>query len=174
LISNASPLILFAKINEIDLLLNVFEELIIHEEVYNEIVKGKEFDSPDAFIIENLVNEGKIKLSNLSEDGKEIYKNIIKRYRSLDAGEAATIALVLQRRENRVLIDESMARKVSRLMGLKPIGSLGVALTAYKKGIVDEKKLREVIRKMVSTDFRVSAAVIEKFWTLLERMKKCR
>ena len=68
-----------------------------------------------------------------------------------------------------MLIDESVARKVARLMGLKPVGSLGVVLIAYKMNIIDEKRVREVVRKMVSTDFRVSASVIERFWELFEK-----
>lgn len=64
MISNSSPLILFAKINEIDIL-NVFDELIIHEEVYKEIMKGKTTNSPDSFIVEGLVKEGRINSGTL-------------------------------------------------------------------------------------------------------------
>lgn len=171
MISNSSPLILFAKINEVDIL-NVFDDLLIHNEVYKGIMKGKTTDSPDAFIVEGLVKEGRIGVLDLNNEGEKAYENIRKRYRSLDTGEAATIALALQRKEKSVLIDESIARRVCKLMGLRPVGSLGVVLLAYKNGIIEEKRVKLIVRKMVSSDFRVSASVIEKFWELFERMNK--
>lgn len=171
MISNSSPLILFAKINEFDIL-SVFDDLLIHEEVYNEIMKGKLSDSPDAFIIEDMVKEGRIKVVDLNEEGEKIYERITTRYKSLDIGEAATIALALQRDEERVLIDESIARRVCKLLGLRPVGSLGVVLLAYKNGIIEEKRVKLIVRKMVSSDFRVSASVIERFWELFEKMNE--
>lgn len=173
MISNSSPLILFAKINEVDIL-NVFDELMIHEEVYKEIMKGKTTDSPppDAFVIEGVVKEGGIKVLEFNYEGRKVYEEITNRYRSLDIGEAATIALALQRDEERVLIDESIARRVCKLMGLRPVGSLGVVLLAYKNDIIDENRVKAIVRKMVSSDFRVSASVIEKFWELFEKMER--
>ncbi len=171
MISNSSPLILLAKINEVDIL-GVFNELLIHEEVYKEIMKGKLSNSPDAFTIEGMVEEGKIRILNLNENGKKVYEKITGRYKSLDAGEAATIALALQRDEERVLVDESIARRVCKLVGLRPVGSLGVVLLAYKNGIIDENRVKIIVRKMVSSDFRVSASVTERFWELFEKMER--
>lgn len=160
-----------AKINEVDIL-GVFNELLIHEEVYKEIMKGKLSNSPDAFTIEGMVEEGKIRILNLNENGKKVYEKITGRYKSLDAGEAATIALALQRDEERVLVDESIARRVCKLVGLRPVGSLGVVLLAYKNGIIDENRVKIIVRKMVSSDFRVSASVTERFWELFEKMER--
>lgn len=50
--------------------------------------------------------------------------------RDLDHGESKAIALALQLGDRKVLIDEHDGREVARVMGLHPIGLLGVLLRA--------------------------------------------
>ena len=52
-ISDSSPLILIAKLNQLNLLKELYSEILIPEEVYREtIVKGKEEGYSDAHKIE--------------------------------------------------------------------------------------------------------------------------
>lgn len=172
MIVNASPLILYAKIGKPDILHKVLKEVLINEEVYKEIMKGKELGAPDAYLIEDLIKEGKIRVLPLTKKGREYFEKLRKIYRQLDRGEATTIALALQRGEKEILVDESIARAIARIAGLKPRGSLRVLLEAYKQKILDEKELRELINLMIESDLRVSASVIEKFWVLFRKLKK--
>jgi hypothetical protein len=52
--------------------------------------------------------------------------------RALDKGEAEAIALALQMKANRVLIDEREGRRVAKSLGLKVTGVLGVLLRARR------------------------------------------
>ncbi|HIH96974.1 MAG TPA: hypothetical protein HA348_05815 [Thermoplasmata archaeon] len=54
IVTNASPLIFLAKIDKLELLIELFEEVIIPVQVFAEVViKGKEKGMDDAFLIEN-------------------------------------------------------------------------------------------------------------------------
>src|SRR3989344_2599222 len=93
IISDASTLILLQKIMLIDRLVGNFG-FIIPREVYNEaVIKGKQVKSKDAYLIENKINEGKIKIKNV-EDKRKI--NQIANEFGLAKGETEAIALFLQ------------------------------------------------------------------------------
>ena len=62
-VTNATPLIYLAKIGKLLLLKEIYGSVIIPEEVKKEVVdKGKELGEPDAFIIEQAIKEGWLKV----------------------------------------------------------------------------------------------------------------
>ena len=52
----------------------------------------------------------------------------------LDVGEAEAIALVLEQNAAYILLDESDGRMAARLLGLRPLGVVGVLLRAKQRG----------------------------------------
>jgi len=172
MIVNATPLIIFGKIGKLQLLKEVFTKIIISPEVYKEVVQsGIEIKAPDAFLVKEFVDSGEIKVKKLNPKGKKIYEKIKRTYKQLDEGEASTIALVLQEGASEVLMDEDIGRKIARLYGIKPRGSLRVLILGYQNGLLDEKQVNENLRLMMHANFRVSAEVIARFWELFERVK---
>ncbi len=173
MIINSSPLIIFGKLDKVDLLKKVLGELIICEKGYEEVVvNGKKIDSSESFIIEDAIIKGLIKIKKLESKWKEKADFLQRAYTNLDEGEAETIALVLQEKQKEVLIDERTARKVAELNGIRAIGSLRILLIGYKSQMINEQDIREIINKMTFEKFRVSASVINRFWTLFEKIKK--
>lgn len=171
MIVNASPLILYGKINKIDFLCRIFPEIIISEEVYREVVvRGLEKKFPDALIVKSFVDEGKIKIKKLNKEFEKEANRLAEIYSSLDLREAQTIALVLQEKGKEVLIDEELARKVARLKGLVPYGSLRVILLAYHKKIIKKEEVLFILRELISAGLRVNAEVLDRFYELFEKM----
>ena len=171
MISDASPLIIYGTINRLDLLRDVLGELVIAEAVFHEVVvRGKEINSPDAFLIEDAVNMRRIRVVALDNEHRQKAARLCRLYTQLDEGEAQTIALALQRNQKDVLIDEAIARKVARFYGLVPRGSLGVLLLAVKRGRITPTEAEELLALMLSTKLRISASVLERFHLLLRRI----
>jgi len=56
----------------------------------------------------------------------------------LDAGEAESIALALERKADLILMDERDGRRKALRLGLRPVGVVGVLLTAKARGKVAE------------------------------------
>ncbi|MEK6892887.1 MAG: DUF3368 domain-containing protein [Nanoarchaeota archaeon] len=172
MISNSSPLILFGKLNKLDLLKKVFGQIEIAKSVYEEVIeKGIAAKKIESFIIKEWVEKGFILVRELNVSEQEKSCFLRRAYPKLDAGEADTIALAMQKNERSILIDEKAARKIAELYGILPIGTLGVLLLAYQKKIVNESVLKEIIDKLILSDFRVGAEVINEFWKMLSSLK---
>ena len=74
IVANASPLLFLAKIHKLELLIELFEEVIIPMQVFAEVVtKGKEKGMDDAFLIENLV-------LRVVQEGYRIKEEILARF----------------------------------------------------------------------------------------------
>ncbi|MEM1168833.1 MAG: DUF3368 domain-containing protein [Cyanobacteria bacterium P01_H01_bin.35] len=81
----------------------------------------------------------------------------------LNAGEKAAISLALKQGANLIIMDEALGRKVARNKGLKVTGLLGILDRAAQQNLVD---FSEAISALKETTFRASSRLIE---SLLDR-----
>lgn len=82
----------------------------------------------------------------------------------LDRGESEAIALAEELHADRVLIDESKARKEAVRRGLKPAGTLAVLFEPHERGLLD---LRLTIAELRETSFYLDERLIR---TILGRL----
>ncbi len=168
MIINASPLILFGKINRLDILKDIYKTIEITGSVYDEVVvKGIEKNYVDAYIIKDSVEDNSIKILTLNDKSIEIAKKLQVIY-SIDIGESDTIALAFQLGRKEVIIDEISARESAKSLGIKPIGSL----IAYKNDLISRKEVDELLTQMINSKYRLSPNVLNEFWNLFEKMKR--
>ncbi len=154
--ADSSVLINFAKANRLDLVAQVFEKpLNIPEEVYQEtVIRGVEKKEKDSLIIDRFVKEKKIKVTKVGFPLE---------FPFLDAGEKAVLSLARQEKIQVVCIDEAQARNAAKLLGLKPIGSLGILNLAIKQGLLTKAEAMDLLDEMISQGYRISAKILEKF-----------
>ena len=130
MISNASPLIILAKIGILKKAIGLYSAIEIPQSVFDEcITAGLENKKEDAVLLNALWKQGSIKLIHLDKKHLELSKKIEVEYR-LDAGEAEVLALALQLKKKSVLMDEALGRNVAELFELQPKGTLRVILAA--------------------------------------------
>jgi len=172
LIINASPLIILAKINKLEILKKIYESVEIASSVYQEVVvKGLEINSIDAHIVKERIESKNIKVLALSSEFIEKAKKIESVY-GIDIGEAETIALALQLNKKEAIIDEISARDAAKAFGIKPIGTLRVLLIAYKNNLISKIDIKKLLNEMENSKYRFSPKVLIEFWDLLEKIKK--
>jgi predicted nucleic acid-binding protein len=134
IISDTSCLIVFAKINELDLLRRLFTEIVTNDEVADEF--GQVL--PDWIIVQSVKNK--------------YYQEELKL--KVDSGEASAIALAVENHDSLLIVDDFKARKLAASLGIDIIGSIGILVKAKNEGvIVSVKPFFERIR---NTDFRIS------------------
>lgn len=121
IISNATPLIAFAKIGQLALMQQVVGTLTIPEAVATEI---SAYTSVGPGYID-LDDEPWIQVQSLQSN-----RQLQLLLPTLDRGEAAVIALALERQATLVLIDELTGRKVAESSQLKVSGSVGLLIQA--------------------------------------------
>ena len=140
IISDTSCLIALSKIEKLDLLKDLYLEIIITSEVYQEFGGSL----PDWFIIADVKD-------------KQKQKDIEER---LDKGEASSIALALEIDNTTLIIDEVKGRKIAQSMNIDIIGTIGVILLADKKGLISD--VTGIILRLVNKGFRLSDNLINK------------
>lgn len=77
----------------------------------------------------------------------------------IDAGEAAAVALALDRDADLLLIDDAAGRRAAGALGVAVRGTLGVLVTAKAAGVL--AAVAPVIGALVREGFRASGAVVD-------------
>jgi predicted nucleic acid-binding protein len=143
-ISDSSVLIVFSKIEHLDLLKKVYTEVYTTPEVIKEF--GEEI--PEWIIVE-AVKDKKYQESLETQ---------------IDKGEASAIALAKENDDCLILLDDLKARKLAAKLNLKFTGSLGIIHKAKQLGIVE--KVKPAIDKLIENNFRISVEVVSEILRL--------
>lgn len=140
-IADASCLILLTNLEKLDILAKLYGEVWITEAVKTEY---------------RLLLPTFISIHNPTDN-----QQLDSLLKSLDPGEASSIALAIENPGCRIIIDEKKGRRVALSMGLDLTGTLGVLSEAAK---VDLLKIdAEVVRKLEILGFRLSNELKEEF-----------
>lgn len=167
-VSNSSPLIFLAKIGKLNLLKQLFNEILIPKEVFSEVViKGKEEGYSEVYIIEESVKEKSIRV--IEEDFKNEINKIEKYFTELDYGEIEVLLLTKKVNADLILIDDATGRRVAESFGLNVKGTLYVILSALNKDLIDKKTTKHLLNKLISYGFRISS---ELYSIVLEEIEK--
>ncbi len=130
-VSNTSPIFYLSSIHHLDLLHQLYGEIIIPFAVFNEITD-----------IGNTDESAKI-VPTLSWIKTQIVNNqsLVNRLKiELDQGESEAIALALELKANRLIIDERLGRKIATQSGLSIIGVLGILIAAKQRNLIESVK----------------------------------
>jgi len=136
-IADTSCFILLDKIDELELLKRLFDEIATTKEVVQEF--GKEL--PDWIKVES-VNDKKYQMALELE---------------VDEGEASAIALSTEKVDALLILDDLQARKLAEKLGLRYTGTLGMIARARSEGVIESVK--PIIEKIRNTNFRFSEEV---------------
>lgn len=145
----------------------MFEKIIIPPEVEEEIMKLDK--SPEAVQLRGAIQGGWIVVERPSEDKAE---QIARLFPEVDEGEAAVIALAVERQMENVVIDDAEARVAAEYFRLKVYGTLYVMLEAYKRTILKSKaEVRSIVDNMLRRGFYLSTEVYARFLFLLDKIR---
>lgn len=143
---NTSPLIALDRIGHVDVLPQLFGNVIRPQSVVNELVAGKRiYGGTDALFHAPWLTT--------ADDPPEMLLR-----KELGAGETAVIALALRMKADLTILDDLAARNVAAELGLNVTGTLGILLAAYRKGIL--KQPRQSFSALKEAGFRISDAMI--------------
>jgi len=142
MISNATPLICLAKINQLEILKKLFTFIIVPESVKKEIlVKGK----AGYFAISKAIEENWIKIV----DPKE---NI-----DLGLGDGENSAINLAKEmKDKLIIDDAYAIKVAQAFNIEIIRTTTAIFMAVKKNIITKKQAISFINKLIDVGYYIS------------------
>lgn len=123
-ISNTSPLLYLHQVGHIDLLHKLYQRVVIPPAVREELRVGAErgVSTPDVDQISWL------------EVQRPSDTTLLPMVTDLGAGEAEAIALAVVSREDLLILDDALGRRIAHLLALTYTGTLGVLVRAKKEG----------------------------------------
>lgn len=137
-ISDTSCLIIFDRIERLDILQKVYGAIHITPEI------AEEFGA-------SLPEWGQIE-----EVRDKKYQKFLET--QVDQGEVSVIALSVEKENSLLILDDLRARKLANQLELEFTGSLGIINKAKEKGII--QKIKPLTDKLKRTDFRIADRVI--------------
>lgn len=146
-VSNTTPIISLMKIKGINILREIFGEIIISKGVYDELT-AKVFLEEEINMINNC------DFIKIQEVKNEFAVKLIQKQLNLDLGESEAIVLTNEMKASILIMDERKGRKIAKTMGLNITGTLGVILQAKNKGIISEVK--PLLDKLIENNIRIS------------------
>ena len=150
IVSDSTTLIILSDLKRLDLLSNLFKEVIIPQSVYDEItVKQPLVSAP--FIHTRTVDESKLLTTLLS---------------LLDRGESEAIALAVEM-EMPLIIDEKKGRKIARNLHVNIIGLLGILYLNIQKGFLTQTEAQTFLKDAVLHGYRISQQLIDEMFSTL-------
>jgi predicted nucleic acid-binding protein len=137
-ISDSSTLILLTKSKLINNIIQHFE-LIIPSIVYAETQKGKEKGYIDAYVVEDLVNIGKIKIK---EPSKETILQISNQFK-LVKGELYAVALCLENKNRVIFMDDKKGIRICNLLGIEVYTALSLLKIFFQSKLITKQNAEE-------------------------------
>lgn len=145
IVSDSGPLIYLGAVHRLELLGELYGEVIVPAQVFHEVAvagagePGAAEVASCAFLrVERVADDDPVRLA-LARD--------------LDAGEAAALALARALSADLVLVDERKGRTAARSLGLRVRGTLGVLLDAKRAGRLES--VREAIDEVRAAGLRI-------------------
>ncbi|NJL40519.1 MAG: DUF3368 domain-containing protein [Leptolyngbyaceae cyanobacterium SM1_4_3] len=154
-VSNTSPIFYLSTIGHLDLLRQLYDEIVIPTTVFNEITNVGNTDA-SARIVPTL---SWIKTQSATD------QELVNTLRAeLDPGEAEAIALAVELNADRLLMDERLGRAAAMRAGLQVTGVLGILIAAKRNNLIQEvKPLLDALIEQVGfwIDARLYAEVLQ-------------
>jgi len=142
-VSDTSPISNLIQIGKLYLLQEIFNEVIIPQEVYKELSNYGD---------QKMVVDEQSWINIKSVENKEL---VLELENTIDKGEAEAIVLAKEIGANLIIIDEMTGRSVADAFGLGKIGVLGILTLAKKRKLIEHiKPIVDDLRKKAG--FRIS------------------
>lgn len=148
-ICNSSPIIGLSLIGKVNLLWEIFDEVIIPKEVYREVVEANLHNNYGAKELKEAANQGNIAVYSVKN--KTLVDDL---YGKLHKGELEVIVAARELEISDVVIDEKAARSFAEAMLLQSIGILGVLIIVKKRGKITE--LKKYLDLLIKSNYRIS------------------
>lgn len=130
-VSDATPIISFLKINRLDILGKLFGEVLLPETVYEELTLNQ-FFLEEAEQVKSCEFFKRVSVSNNNAVG------MLMRITGLDLGESEAIVYSDENKSDLLIVDEVRARRVATSMKLRITGTIGVLIAANENGLLNK------------------------------------
>lgn len=165
IVADATPLIHLSRTGRLDLLRLLYQEVTIPPQIYGEVVvRGEAEGRPDALVVKEAVGDW-ITVRELNATQKRSLE-ALRRTVPLGRGEAACLVLARDLSVP-VVLDDSVAVRTARRLGLTTFWTTSVVLTAVSRRHLKKAEGREAVEDLVRSGLRIKPDVLVELWAAL-------
>ncbi|MCP4402368.1 MAG: DUF3368 domain-containing protein [bacterium] len=161
-VADASPLIGLGRIGYLEILHQLYQTLLIPEQVENELQLSS--SKPGSKAVLEAVHDGWIRCLPVHNTRKALILG-----RVVDAGEAEAIQLAIEQHADLLLIDDKKGRKIAQQRGVTITGTGGMLIAAKKSGVLQE--VAPVLDALTRAKYRLSPALCDRILELAGEKK---
>lgn len=121
---------------------------MIPNAVYKELTENATF-AKEARIIKDIDYLTVVAVEN------EKSVNVLRNVTGLDAGESEALIMYDEQKADLLLMDEHKGRSVAKQLNVRHIGTVGVLLLAYDKGMIQQDGVKSCLDTMLANNIRL-------------------
>ncbi len=148
IVLNASPLILLCNSELSFVLPALFSEIVVPEAVWQEIVQGSQHDRAAQMLPE---------LSWLTKVSTTHVPDIVRW--DLGMGETEVLSFALQHNDYTPVLDDMLAKKCARSLGIPTMGTGTVLILAKERGLIES--VEQSLRKLQEAGLWITEPIIQ-------------
>lgn len=149
IVADSSPLIVLLKSDLENILPGLFDEILVPESVWQEILSGGDNDAA----------KRKLPLIAWAKRASAISINEQVKNYNLGRGETEALSLALERQNAGVILDDYAARKCAKDLQIPFIGTGGLLISAKQKNLISS--VSDALKKVQNKGLWLSDAIIE-------------
>ena len=152
IISDTTPIISLLKANQLELLQKLYKTVLVPRAVYRELTENPAYIK-EAEIIKNVDFLSVVPIENMKS--VEVLRSVT----GLDEGESEALIMYDEQKADLLLMDEHKGRNVAKQLKVRYIGTAGILMLAYDKGIIQASTVKECIDLMLANEIRLGKSI---------------
>lgn len=160
-VSDATPIISFLKINRLDILNKLFGEVLLPEAVYEELTSNSAFQ-------EEAEQVCACEFFKKVSVGNSETVDMLMRVTGLDLGESEAIVYSDENNSDLLIVDEVRARHVAASMKLRITGTIGILTAANENGLLNKDEAVECVKILRMSNRHISETLLN---SVIENLK---
>ena len=147
-VSDTTPIISLLKADHLELLQKLYGNVLIPKAVYRELTENPAY-SKEAKTVKMLDFLKVVSVENVKS------VNVLRSVTGLDAGESEALIMYDEQKADLLLMDEHKGRSVAKQLDVRHIGTAGILMLAYDKGLIQSSDVKMCLDMMLANGIRL-------------------
>ncbi len=151
-VSDTTPIISLLKAGQLELLQKLYRIVLIPTAVYRELTENTKYIK-EAEKIKEADFLRTIAVKNIKS------VNVLRSVTGLDAGESEALIVYDEQKADILLMDERKGRSVAKQLKVRHIGTVGILMLAYDKGLIQAEGVKNCLDAMILNEIRLDEKI---------------
>ena len=152
IISDTTPIISLLKAEQLELLQKLYQTVLVPRAVYRELTENPAY-MEEAETIKSVDFLSVVTIENIKS------VNVLRSVTGLDEGESEALIMYDEQKADLLLMDEHKGRSVAKQLKVRHIGTAGILMLAYDKGMIRASEVKGCLDLMLANGIRIGKGI---------------